>query len=301
MRGSFAPASGRRLFRLLSAIPTALLLSVLHPADVRARIPTREVARGDALWETRARGAGEGWADPDLVADAVAAYENAWTEAPGSPKIAWRLARTLWFQAEYAVRDPDRGEEILDRATEIAEAGLTRLAAGVGGRERVQSASPEERAELLTGRPEAAPLYFWGAVSWGVWGEVSGKLAAARRGVGDRIRRYAKTVIAIDETFEHAGGHRVLGRLHAEAPKIPFFTGWVDRDRAIRELEEAHRRAPDHLFNPLYLAEALLQHRPEQTARAQSLLKAILEAEPDPTRRVEETRARIRARNLLED
>ncbi|MDX1631658.1 MAG: TRAP transporter TatT component family protein [Thermoanaerobaculia bacterium] len=257
--------------------------------------------RGDALWEIRDRDSEDGWADPEPIAEAIAVYEQAWDRRPESPAVAWRLARALWFQAEYATRDPDRREAILDRATEIAEEGLTQLAVEVGGRERMASAEPEERARLLGDRAEAAPLYFWGAVVWGVWGEASGKLAAARQGVGDRIRRYAETVIALDETYEHGGGYRVLGRLHAEAPKIPFFTGWVDRERAIRELEEARRRFPDHLLNPLYLAEALLDHRPERASKARELLKTILETEADPARRVEETRARTRAGELLQD
>ena len=35
------------------------------------------------------------------------------------------------------------------------------------------------------------------------------------------IRDYAELSIALDETIQNGGGPRVLGRLHAEAPKIP--------------------------------------------------------------------------------
>ena len=38
------------------------------------------------------------------------------------------------------------------------------------------------------------------------------------------------------EPRQDAAGHRVLGRLHTLAPKVPFFTGWVDRDKAVAEL-----------------------------------------------------------------
>ena len=39
-----------------------------------------------------------------------------------------------------------------------------------------------------------------------------------------QIRDYAAVSVALDPQIENGGGHRVLGRLHTEAPKIPFIT-----------------------------------------------------------------------------
>ena len=275
---------------LFAAGPVALATAAPDPATV---------ASGDAAWDDRARGAADGWASPGPVDEALGAYEAAWKASPGAPEVAWRLARALWFRAEYATRDDGERRRLLDRAIRVVEEGLDRLAAVHGGRKTLEELAPEERARSLWDEENATPLYHWAAISWGVWGEASGKVAAARQGVGSRIRDYSETVIALDPAYDHAGGHRVLGRLHAEAPKIPFFTGWVDRDRAVTELEKATRLAPDHLFNPLYLAEALLTHRKAEAPRARRLLEEIARARPSPEFLVEETRILLEAKRLL--
>ena len=77
-----------------------------------------------------------------------------------------------------------------------------------------------------------------------------------------------ETLIALDERFEGGAGHRVLGRLHSEAPKVPFFTGWVDHDKAIAELDKALAIAPAELSNRYYLADALLAASARRRRRA---------------------------------
>jgi len=91
----------------------------------------------------------------------------------------------------------------------------------------------------------------------------------------------------------------VLGRLHALAPRIPFFTGWIDRDVAIRELERAVALGPDEPLNRLYLAEAILEHRPKRRPEALRQLRTLLAAPPDPERPVESADARRQAREVL--
>jgi tetratricopeptide (TPR) repeat protein len=106
--------------------------------------------------------------------------------------------------------------------------------------------------------------------------------------VGAKVRDWGETLIALDERFESAGGHRVLGRLHSEAPRVPLVTGWVDHDRAISELEKAVALAPDDLANRLYLAEAILDHRPSARARALQLLREVASATPGADTQVED-------------
>ena len=99
---------------------------------------------------------------------------------------------------------------------------------------------------------------------------------------GTKVRDWGETLVALDDRYEGAGGHRVLDRLHSEAPKVPFITGWVDRDRAVSELRKATAMAPDELSNPLYLAEALLEHEPAKKAEALALLRQVAAAKPRP-------------------
>jgi predicted Zn-dependent protease len=91
----------------------------------------------------------------------------------------------------------------------------------------------------------------------------------------------------------------VLGRLHAEAPKIPLVTGWISRDKAVSELRRALELAPDDLLTNLFLAEALLEFRPEKREEALDLLQAIASSEPSAEWRVEDAQTIEDARALL--
>jgi hypothetical protein len=113
------------------------------------------------------------------------------------------------------------------------------------------------------------------------------------------VRRYAEVVTAIDERFEDAGGHRILGRLHTLAPRVPFLTGWVDRDKAVAELRRAVALAPDYPLNSVFLADALLQYQPAKAAEARQLLRRVVELRPSPEREVEDADAVAQARALL--
>jgi hypothetical protein len=73
-------------------------------------------------------------------------------------------------------------------------------------------------------------------------------------------------------------------------PKIPIFTGWVDRDKAIDELRLSLRVAPDSLLSKIYLAEALLKFSPGDRQEALGLLRDIVASQPSPERLVEDTR-----------
>lgn len=263
----------------------------------------RHLAAGDAAWAGRAEGApagAPGRAAPGPIAEAIAGYEDAVAADPGDLEARWKILRALYFQGEHVVRGDDARQEVFDRGRQAGEAALDRLAASVGGREALDELAPAARAARLARVPEAAAIHFWAAVHWGLWGDAFGRLAAARQGVAGKIRDYAETALALDETYETGGPHRVLGRLHALAPRIPFFTGWIDRDRAIAELERALELAPTDPLNRLYLAEALLEHAPERSAEALDHLRALVRRPPDPSRLIEDAAAREAARELLE-
>ncbi len=260
------------------------------------------LARGDAAWARRAEGHVGAHASPAPIGEAIAAYQEALKLQPDRLETHWKLLRALHFRGEFVAMTREQKQEVFGPARTVAEAGLDRLARHAGGRERLDAMAPKAAAKALAGIPEAAPLHLWAGIHWGLWGDNFGRLAAARQGVGDRLRRYSEIVIAIDERFESAGGHRLLGRLHTLAPKVPFLTGWVDRDTAVAELRRAVALAPDYPLNAVFLAEALLMYQPAHAAEARQLLRRVAERTPGPERpegEVESEDAVAKAKALL--
>jgi tetratricopeptide (TPR) repeat protein len=285
-----------------AAVSLAFLLPLLLVAAAASAATFEEaLARGDAAWARRAEGHRGGRALPGPVDQAIAAYEEAVAARPADLAARARLLRALYFRGDLVAPDRDARRRAFERGREVAEAGIDRLAAHAGGRKRLDEMTPAAAAKALAGVPYAPDIHLWAAVHWGLWGDAFGRLAAARQGVADKMQRYSEIVIALDERFEAAGGHRLLGRLHSEAPKIPLVTGWVDRAQAIAHLRRAVALAPDELYNQLFLAEALLDHAPARKAEALAILRRVVATPPPADRIVEVERAREDARALLKE
>ena len=304
---SSPPPARRRGVAWITAALLAALLTASQPSRpvaAAASAPAADAAaaieRGDVGWERRAEGHRGDRAAPGPIAAAAAAYEEALAADPGEPAATWRLLRALYFQGDYATADRDAKAPIYDRGRAACGAALDRLAREVPGFEGVEDA-PEALRTRLGDRPDAAKLFFWCAVNWGLWGENHGKLAAARAGVASKVRDFCLATIALDERYEQGGGHRILGRLHSEAPEIPFITGWVDRETAIAELRRANAIAPDDPINRIFLAEALLDHGDaRQQEEAWVILTGLGRLEPRAEKAVEDERVRRLAREHLE-
>lgn len=260
---------------------------------------TDPIVAGDTAWSRRAEGHQGARALPGAIDEAVAAYEKAVREQPDRLEGAWKLARALHYKGEYATQTREGKQKVFDRGRQVAEAGLDRLARRVGGREKLDAMTPAQAAKAVAGSPDAPPLLLWAAAHWGLWGDVFGRMAAARQGVGDKVRRYSEILVALDERYEDAAGHRILGRLHTLAPKIPFVTGWVDRAKAVAELRRAVALGPDNLDNHLFLAEALLEHQPDKAAEAREILRRLTARPPSPALVVEQEKTLANARALL--
>ncbi|HEX4962671.1 MAG TPA: hypothetical protein VF173_17680 [Thermoanaerobaculia bacterium] len=281
----------RPLLSLLVVLP--LLLSSSLGAQTDA------IAAGDAAYARRAEGHQGAKAQAGPINEAVAAFERAVKEQPDRLEGSWKLLRALHFKGEFVAPTNDEKQKVFAHGKEVAEAGLDRLAKRVGGRAKLDAMTPAQAAKALAGVPEAPPLYLWSAVHWGLWGDVFGRLAAARQGVGDKVRNYAEILIALDERYEDAAGHRILGRLHTLAPKVPFVTGWVDRDKAVSELRRAVALGPDTLDNHLFLAEALFEHFPAKSAEAREICRKLLTHQPVPRWLVEEESTLVKTKALL--
>lgn len=266
--------------------------------------PSQTVERGDAAWRSRAEGATGARAVPGPVRNAVEAYETALAADASDLEARWKLLRALYFLGEYATPDEDVDAQraIYERGRDLGEEGLRLLARRVPAAQSpddLRELTPAELRRAFGDEPAAGPLFFWTAIHWGLYGENIGRLTAARQGVGDHIRDYAEAVVMLDERYESAGGRRLLGRLHAVAPKIIFFTGWVDREQALEHLRRAWEIAPEEPYNGWYLAEAILEHEPAKRSQALSILRELTSREPRSDYAVEDAYVLDQVRRLL--
>jgi tetratricopeptide (TPR) repeat protein len=270
----------------------ALLLAAALPLAAQD-----SMAVGDTAWARRAEGRQGDRAAAGPINEAIAAYERAIKEQPDRLEGYSKLLRALHYKGDYAVHTKEGKQQVFGRGREVVEAALGRIGRRAG--KKLDELPPAQVAKLVSKIPEAPEIFLWGGIHWGLWGDVYGRIAAARQGVGDKIRRYGEITVALDERLEKAGGHRLLGRLHTLAPKIPLVTGWVDRGKAISHLRRAVALAPEDLYNQVYLADALLQHQPDKAAEAREILRKVIQKKPDPARVVEDERALADARELL--
>lgn len=263
-----------------------------------------ELERGDVAWAERADGAQDARPDRFQVLESVNAYGNAVLAWPDDLEARWKLLRSLHFSGDFAAEDARERSRMFERARNAAEVGIDQLAETVGGGERLDEMEPDEfrlRLEASDTSPtDVARLYFWSAINWGAWSRDVGTLAAVRTGVANRIHRYASVSLELDPTYEDGGALRLLGTLHAGLPRLPFVTGWVDRDRSIPLLERAYAMDPTHPGNSFLLAATLLDLDPARRDEAIELLQQVEELPPRDDMRIEDVVIRRQARERLE-
>jgi tetratricopeptide (TPR) repeat protein len=138
---------------------------------------------------------------------------------------------------------------------------------------------------LLQQEPAGVVGHYWLAMNLAGLADVGGALRG-RKLLPDILKELERAA-AIDETYDQAGAHRVLGRIYYEAPRPPFSVG--DLNKSLAHLSAAVRLAPETSTNHFYLAETLL--RLGDKARARQELESTLKA----------TRYAIQPANLRED
>ena len=259
------------------------------------------IADGDNRYSQRADGHLGSRARPEPIQQAVDAFTAALESEPDNLEARWKLLRALYFQGEFVLDNDDARLALFERGREIADIGREQIESHYDLPDDSLEMEPHEVAAAIGSDTLAARVYFWSSTHWGLWGQYRGKIAAAKQGVATKIRKFAEIVILLDDRIENAGGHRVLGRLHAEAPKIPLVTGWISRDKAISELRRALELAPEDLLTNLFLAEALLDFRSDKRQEALDILQAVAASEPSETWRVEDTKTIEDAKVLLAD
>lgn len=292
--GPYNSAEMRR-YRTVAALALACGTTVSWASDPAI---SEAVLRGDAAWARRAEGHDGDRAQPGPISEAIEAYAQALADDPGDQFARIRLLRALFYMGDYVLPDGEVKLPVFERGQILGEEGIT-LLLGDSGLNRRGGKGFDRLIAHLREQPHAAGVYYWAAAHWGLWGRHKGKIAAARQGVAGKVRDYAEIVVALDPDYEAGGGHRMLGRLHAEAPKLPFVTGWIDRGRALEELQKARALSGDALTG-LYYAEALLDYDPARRDYALTVLKSIVDKPPSEEHYLEELRAINDARVLLE-
>ena len=262
-----------------------------------------DVARGDLAWGRRADGEREGRPLPGPIREAVRFYESALTDRPESLEARWKLLRALHFAGDFASEDLEAKRRLFDRAKDASEQGLGLLADQVDSGVRLEEMESERIGSRLDAAGisarDVARLYFWSAINLGAWSRHAGLLSAVRQGVADRIHRYTLLTIALEPEYDEGAAFRLLGRLHAELPRVPLVSGWVDRNQSIPLLERAYAMAPDNPGNRLLLALTLLDLAPERRSEAFDLLKQVEGLTPRTSMRIEDLAMRMEARDRL--
>jgi tetratricopeptide (TPR) repeat protein len=262
-----------------------------------------ELSRGDSAWDRRAEGEEATRPAPGPILDAIRSYEAALAARPESLEARWKLLRALHFAGDFVIEDREERRRIFDRGRQISEQGVALMARRVGDGKRLDELAPEALERRLDAAGiasnDVARFYFWSAVDWGAWSRVVGLLGAVRQGVATRLHRYTQIAIALEPEYEEGGALRLLGRLHAELPRVPFLSGWVDRDQAIPMVERAYAIAPANPGNRLLLALTLLDLAPHRRDEAVELLRQVEGLTPRPSMRIEDLFVRREARAKL--
>jgi hypothetical protein len=258
--------------------------------------------RGDRAWARRAEGQLDGRAAPGPIGAAIDAYEAAVADEPRSLEASWKLLRALRFSASFATGDVATMRGTYDLARGESERAFALLAEHLGDENRFRSATPDElRAHLAPDDVRnAARLYFWAAVNLGEWSRIAGLVEAVRADVPNTLRDYAQRSLALDPDVEQGGALRLLSRLHAEVPHLPFLFDWVDRAQAVPLAERAVARYPQHPGNLYVLGLAILDTAPERKADALASLERTAALVPRSSHLVEDTALRNAARERLQ-
>ncbi len=274
---------------LLSLLLLATAPSLELPAESVAAI----VARADALYEHRASGAQGAVAAVGPIDEAIGDYRQAIRLDDASLEARAGLMRAIFFRGGFCDTPPDLQIRLFEEGKQVADETVRQVERSLG------PVKARARIEALRRVPAATRIYFWAAVSWGQW-SVDHKLAAAWQGAAVRIRDLAQTVVDLDPGVDQGSAYLILGRLHAECPRIPMLTRWISRTQAIASLRRALELGPDNTPNMFFLADALLNYQPDQAEEARRLLERCAASTPRPEYAVEDAHYAQMARDRLE-
>ncbi|MGZ5493722.1 MAG: hypothetical protein ACXW3E_09700, partial [Thermoanaerobaculia bacterium] len=249
----------------------------------------------------RAEGAQNGHARADHINAAILAYQKATATDPNDLEARWKLLRSLRFKGAYVASTNEEKRQVYSQAKLAGDDAMKvvdrQLAAK--GINSVSKATEKQIADVAKAVPGVPEIFLWDAINWGEWALAYGKLAAAREGAADRIRREATIANFVDPRLEGGSPSRVLGRLHDQTPRIPFITGWASSKEAVKFLNDSLKVDPTNKITIVFLAEAMVSNNSDTRPQAVQMLKNAVSAPVDPNYVVEQTAALNDAKNLL--
>jgi len=267
----------RRLARGIAIGSSALL--VFAAAHAHAQPSAAEI---DRHWQARGESLSDGFAAPGPIEAAIEGYRAFASKHPGDAVARWKLLRALHFAVDFSALDESRKAEHVREAVALCEPGGT----------------PFEEASLDDS--VRARLFFWQAIARGMQAQRANPITLLREGTATKIYEDATRALELDPTVDRGGPLRLLSRLHATLPRVPFVTGWVDRGQSIALAERAYRQDPEHPGNRLVLALALLELEPARRTEARQWLRDIEEKPPRKGYEAEDAAIRRAARAGLE-
>jgi tetratricopeptide (TPR) repeat protein len=269
-----------------------LMVSTVAPA---------QVADGDQQFAARAEGHVGGRAKPAHIDAAIAAYQRAIAANAGDLDARWKLMRAYRFKGAYVAASNDEKKKIYTDAKKAGEGALALVDAQLKakGVSSVTKATEKQVADAARAISGAAETFLWDSVNWGEWALAYGKMAAAREGAADRIKREATIAMLINPRLEGGAPPRVLGRLHDQTPRIPFLTGWASSKEAVRFLNESLKIDPANKITKVFLAEAMVSNDSNTKPQAVQMLKEVVAAPNPADYEVEQAAATDDARALL--
>lgn len=272
-----------------NARATALLLLLASPV-------LAQVADGDRHYAARAEGASGARAKAESVDAAIAAYQRALAATPNDIDAHWKLLRAYRFKGAYVAATAEQKKQIYGAAKVAGGKALAAVSARLGTGAK---STEKQVAGAARNVPGAGEVFLWDAVNWGEWALVYGKMAAARQGAADRIRRSATIAHLADPRMENGAPSRVLGRLHDQTPRIPFLTGWASSKAALRFLNESLKIDPANKLTLVFLAEATVSADASKKPQAVQLLRTAVSTPVRPDEAVEDAAAIADAKALL--
>lgn len=207
--------------------------------------------------------------DRERAASALAAEEiwnNRLAATAGDFESAWKLAKARYWLGTNGPDTPDEKKRWLERGIAAARAATTAKADAVEG-------------------------YFWLAANMGALADAHG----LREGIKYRrpIKEALEKALALQPSYLDGSPDRALGRWYFKVPGL--FGG--DDHKSEHHLRKALAYKPDSIISLLFLAETLIEL--DKRTEARTVLRAAIDAAPDPDWAPEDARFKVEARTLL--
>ena len=131
--------------------------------------------------------------------------------------------------------------------------------------------------KALAINPDEIGALYWKAIAMGKLSEETGVLNALR--MTRTMEQLFLRVIALNEDYDDAGGHKALGRMYYKLPGFPISFG--SKEKALFHLKRAYELYPNDIIIRAFYAELLVDmgHKQEARKHAEFILATPVEWE----------------------